>query len=82
MIPVTDAEQAAAEAQERDEPTVARIDPEAAAQWRAEQTARVEAGKQARREAAARQTPVTEAEAARYGRSGSRKPSRSGAART
>ena len=63
VIPATDAEQAAAEAQERDEPTVARIDPETAAQWRAEQTARVEAGKQARREAAARQTPGTEAEA-------------------
>jgi hypothetical protein len=66
VIPVTDAEQAAAEAQERDEPTVARIDPEAAAQWRAEQTARVEAGKQARHAESARRIPVTDAEVAKY----------------
>ena len=65
VIPVTDAEQAAAEAQERDEPTVARIDPEAAAQWRAEQTARVEAS-QARHAESARRIPVADAEVAKY----------------
>ena len=63
-IPVTDAEVAAASAQERPFPV---IDPAEAARWRAEQTAQVEAARQARREAAARTTPVTDAEIARYG---------------
>ena len=63
-IPVTDAEVAETSAQPRPFP---EIDPAGAATWRAEQTARVEAGKQARREAAARATPVTEAEIAEVG---------------
>jgi conjugative relaxase-like TrwC/TraI family protein len=63
-IPVTDAEVAAAAAAEQGTPS---IDPADAARWRAEQTARVEAGRQARAEAAARACPVTDAEMARYG---------------
>ena len=63
-IPVTNAEVAAASARERPFPV---IDPAEAARWRAEQTAQVEAARQARREAAARTTPVTDAEIARYG---------------
>ena len=55
---------AAASARERPFPV---IDPAEAARWRAEQTAQVEAARQARREAAARTTPVTDAEIARYG---------------
>jgi conjugative relaxase-like TrwC/TraI family protein len=63
-IPVTDAEVASASAQERPFPV---IDPAEAARWKAEQTAQVEAERVARREAAARRTPVTDAEIARYG---------------
>jgi conjugative relaxase-like TrwC/TraI family protein len=70
-IPVTDAEVAAASAEPRETPA---IDPEAAAQWRAEQTAQVEAGRRGRREASARLTPVTEAEIARYGASAQPEP--------
>jgi conjugative relaxase-like TrwC/TraI family protein len=65
-IPVTDLEVAEAAEVEREAPSVPRIDPAEAAIWRAEQTTRVEAGKHARREAAARATPVTEAEVAEY----------------
>ena len=43
------------------------IDPAEAARWRAEQTARAEADRQSRAEAAARAIPVTDAELARYG---------------
>jgi hypothetical protein len=63
-IPVTDAEVAEAAAQPRPFPV---IDPAEAATWKAEQAAQVEADKRASREAAARRTPVTEAEIARYG---------------
>jgi hypothetical protein len=63
-IPVTDAEVTETSAQPRPFP---EIDPDGPAIWRAEQTARVEAGKQARRGAAARATPVTAAEIAKYG---------------
>ncbi len=62
-IPVTDAEVAEAAAQERPFPV---IDPAEAARWRAEQTAQLEADRQARAEAAAQRTPVTDAEIARY----------------
>jgi hypothetical protein len=63
-IPVTDAEVAAASARERETPA---ISPAEDARMRAEQTAQVEADRQARTEAAARLTPVTDAEIARYG---------------
>jgi hypothetical protein len=43
------------------------IDPAEAAAWKATQTADAEADRHARREAAARLTPVTDAELARYG---------------
>jgi hypothetical protein len=63
-IPVTDAEIAAASARPREYPAP---DPAEAAKWRAEQTARIAAERQARAEAAARACPVTDAEIARYG---------------
>jgi len=63
-IPVTDAEVAAASGRERTDPV---IDPEDAARWKAEQTAQVEADRQARAEAMARLIPVTDAEIAKYG---------------
>jgi conjugative relaxase-like TrwC/TraI family protein len=63
-IPVTDAEVAAASAGPRETPV---IDPADLARWQAEQTAQVEAARQARYEAAARTCPVTEAEVERYG---------------
>ena len=63
-IPVTDAEVAETSTQPRPFPV---IDPAEAARWRAEQTAQVEADKQARREASARACPVTDAEIAKYG---------------
>jgi conjugative relaxase-like TrwC/TraI family protein len=63
-IPVTDSEVAAAAAQPRDYPAP---DPAEATQWRAEQTARIEADRQAGAEAMARAIPVTDAELARYG---------------
>ena len=63
-IPVTDAEVAEASAQERETPV---IDPAEAAQWKAEQTASIEAYRAAQAEKMARLTPVTDAEIARYG---------------
>ncbi len=78
-IPVTDTEVATAAAEPRETPP---MDP---AQWgrlKAEQTAQVEADRQARVEAAARQTPVTEAEVARYGRQEPEPEPESTAART
>jgi hypothetical protein len=63
-IPVTDSEVAEAAAKPRPYPV---IDPAEAEQWRAEQTARIEADRQAEAEAMARLTPVTDAELARYG---------------
>ena len=63
-IPVTDAEIAAAAARLREHPAP---DPAQAARWRAEQTARIDADRQARAEAAARACPVTDAEIAKYG---------------
>jgi hypothetical protein len=66
-IPVNDAEVAAAAAAEHESPSMPSIDPAEAARWRVEQTAQVEADRQARAEAAARLTPVTDAELARYG---------------
>jgi hypothetical protein len=63
-IPVTDAEIAAASVRPREYPAP---DPAQAAARRAEQTARVEADRQARAEAAARACPVTDAEIAKYG---------------
>ena len=63
-ILVTDAEIAAASALPREYPA---LDPAQAAARRAEQTARVEADRQARAEAAARACPVTDAEIAKYG---------------
>jgi conjugative relaxase-like TrwC/TraI family protein len=70
-IPVTDAEVAAAAAEPRLFPV---IDPAEAARWQAEQTSQVEADRQARAEAAARRTPVTDAEIARYGTGARREP--------
>ncbi len=64
LIPVTDAEVAAASAQPRQHPAP---DPAQAAKWRAEQAARIQADRQARAEAAARACPVTDAEIAKYG---------------
>jgi conjugative relaxase-like TrwC/TraI family protein len=63
-IPVTDAEIAAASARPRATPAP---DPAEAAKWRAEQTARIDADRRARAEAAARACPVTDAEIAGYG---------------
>jgi conjugative relaxase-like TrwC/TraI family protein len=63
-IPVTDAEIGAASARPRETPAP---DPTQAAKWRAEQTARIAADRQARAEAAARACPVTDAEIAKYG---------------
>ena len=82
-IPVTDAEVATASAEPRETPA---IDPETWAALRREQAAQVDAERQARAEASARLTPVTDAEIARYGagaraRGGSRgrqRPSRPG----
>jgi conjugative relaxase-like TrwC/TraI family protein len=68
-IPVTDAEVAAASAGPRETPA---IDPAEWAAMKAQQIAQVEADRQARAEAAARMTPVTEAEVARYGISAQR----------
>ena len=65
-IPVTDAEVAAASAEPRETPA---IDPETWAQMKAEQAAQVDAERQARAEASASLTPVTDAEIARYGAS-------------
>ena len=45
-----------------DEPLPEHIDPELAAQWKAEQTARIEANRQAEREKWAERIPVTDAE--------------------
>ena len=70
-IPVTDAEVAAAAAQERGAPS---IDPADWARLKAAQTAQVEADRQARAEAAARLTPVTDAEMAKYGASAEPEP--------
>ena len=70
-IPVTDAEVAAAAAEPRESPV---IDPADAARWKAEQTAQVDADRQARKEAAARLTPVTDAELARYGAAAQAEP--------
>jgi hypothetical protein len=53
-----------AAAQERETPA---MDPAEWTRLKAQQTAQVEAGRQARREASARLTPVTDAEIARYG---------------
>ena len=63
-IPVTDAEVAAAASEPRQTPA---ITPESWAAMKAEQTAQVDADRQARREASARACPVTEAEVAMYG---------------
>ena len=63
-IPVTDSEVAEASAQERETPA---MDPAEWARLRAGQTARVDADREARAEASARMTPVTDAELARYG---------------
>ena len=61
--PEVEADEPEAEAEaEVDEPMPGHIDPELAAQWKAEQTARVEAGKQADREKWADRIPVTDAE--------------------
>ena len=70
-IPVTDAEVTAASAEPRETPA---ITPETWAQMKAEQAAQVEAGRQARAEASASLTPVTDAEVARYGASAEPKP--------
>jgi hypothetical protein len=64
LIPVTDAEVAAASARPREHPAP---DPVQVARWRAEQTARADADRQARAEAVARACPVTDAEIAKYG---------------
>ena len=63
-IPVTDAEVAEASAKPREIPV---IDPADAARWKAEQTAQAQADREARAEASARLTPVTDAEIAKYG---------------
>lgn len=63
-IPVTDAEVAAAAGEPREYPA---IDPAEDARLKAEHTAQVEADRQARAEEAARRTPVTDAEIAKYG---------------
>ena len=70
-IPVTDAEVAAASAEPRETPA---IDPEAWARMKAEQAAQVDAERQARAEASASLTPVTDAEIARYGASAEPEP--------
>jgi hypothetical protein len=63
-IPVTDAEVAEASAEPREAPA---MDPAAWAQLKAEQTARVQADREAEAEKMARLTPVTDAELERYG---------------
>jgi hypothetical protein len=63
-IPVTDSEVAEASAKPRPFP---EIDPADAARWKAEQTARIQADREAEAEKMARLTPVTDAEIARYG---------------
>jgi conjugative relaxase-like TrwC/TraI family protein len=63
-IPVTDAEVAAAAAQERETPV---IDPADYAQWKAAQTAGIDAWRTAEAERMARVMPVTDAEVAEYG---------------
>ena len=70
-IPVTDAEVAAASAEPRETPA---IEPETWAQMKAEQAAQVGADRQARAEAAASLTPVTDAEISRYGASAEADP--------
>ena len=63
-IPVTDAEVAETSAQERETPA---MDPALWAQLKAEQTARVQASREAEAERMARLTPATEAELGKYG---------------
>jgi conjugative relaxase-like TrwC/TraI family protein len=63
-IPVTDAEVAASAAVERETPA---MDPAEWAAAKAAESAQLEADRQARREASARQTPVTMAEIVQYG---------------
>jgi conjugative relaxase-like TrwC/TraI family protein len=63
-IPVTDAEVAGESAQPRPLP---EIDPDDAARWKAEQTARIQADREAEAEKMARLTPVTDAELEKYG---------------
>ena len=63
-IPVTDSEVAAAQATPRETPA---MDPALWAQLRAEQTARVQADREAEAQKMARLTPVTDAELDRYG---------------
>ena len=63
-IPVTDAEVAEAAAEPRQAPP---MDPDAWASMKAEQTARVQADREAEAERMARLTPVTDAEIERYG---------------
>jgi hypothetical protein len=63
-IPVTDSEVAEASAKPRPFPA---IDPAEAARWKAEQTAQVQADREARAEASARLAPVTDAEIEKYG---------------
>jgi len=55
------------EAEPEAEPETPPIDPDIWAAEKAAQTARVDAGRQGRREASARQAPVTDAEVERYG---------------
>ena len=68
---MTDAEVAAASAEPRETPA---IDPEAWAAMKAEQAAQVDAERQARAEASASLTPVTDAEIARHGTSAEPEP--------
>ena len=70
-IPVTDAEVAEAAAQARETPA---IDPAERARWKAEQTAQVEADRQARAEAIGPAIPVTDAEIAKYGAAAQAEP--------
>ena len=70
-IPVTYAEVAAASAEPRETPA---IDPETWAALKAQQAAQVDAERQARAEASASLTPVTDAEIARYGASAEPEP--------
>ena len=70
-IPVTDSEVATASAEPRETPA---IDPETWAQMKAVQAAQADAERQARAEASARLTPVTDAEIARYGASAEAEP--------
>jgi hypothetical protein len=64
LIPVTDAEVAEAASQERETPP---MDPDLWAELKAQQTAEVEAARQARIEASAGACPVTDAEIEKYG---------------